>query len=166
MPLALVEPRIVYRPHVPRRIEEVPEEFRGLLRALAQGKERWPLYVWGPPGAGKSCGSLCLVDRVPPIRIYGAVEDYVSWVLAKDWRWSAIEEARLVVVDELAQRSSPTPLEVEVLRRLADWREHRPSIWIGNHPPERIRDAYDDRLYSRVCSGTTYELVGDDRRFA
>ena len=142
----------------------MPDELRGILRTLAKGEGRWPLYLYGQPGTGKTCSSLALVDRVLPIRLYATVETLVQWMLGKTWQWRELENARLLVIDELGQRTEATDIEYAAVKAAADAREHQPAIYISNHPPERMRDFYDSRVFSRICSGGWYELTGPDHR--
>lgn len=78
--------------------------------------------------------------------------------------WYYASQAPLVVVDELAVRATDTDREYAAVARMADLREHRPSLWISNHRPEVLREAYDARVYSRLTCGTVVALNGRDRR--
>lgn len=48
----------------PRELAEVPPLLRQYVDELRAGRRKWPLFLHGPVGSGKSCAALCLVDRV------------------------------------------------------------------------------------------------------
>jgi DNA replication protein DnaC len=79
--------------------------------------------------------------------------------------WRAVEQADLVVLDELCGRSKETELEYQAVKRLAGLRDLKPAIYVSNLPPEALRDTYDERIYSRLACGTVFKLDGKDRRF-
>ncbi|KKM63048.1 hypothetical protein LCGC14_1515430, partial [marine sediment metagenome] len=54
--------------------------------------------------------------------------------------------------------------DYSAVKQFTDWRECRPVIYLSNHGPEEIERIYDERLQSRLTSGTVYELVDRDRR--
>lgn len=166
---------------IPRTASLIEPALRSLIGLLLGGAKPWPLFLCGPAGRGKTCAALAILDRVEIIyRIpdcdavicyqsvwYGTVEDLVQMVLSRDdERWREIGAAALVVIDELGLRSSDSDLEYIALKRAADLREFSPTVWISNQEPEGIRRLYDDRIYSRICSGTWYKVGGADRRFA
>lgn len=148
----------------PRVVERINPELRDLLVRMAAGQERWPLYLFGTAGVGKTCATLWLMDQVPE-SYFCTPQKAIEWVLAgnRDW-WGRIATGTLVIVDEIGLRSAVSDLEYSAVKQLADAREHRPAIWIGNHEPARIRDQYDDRIYSRICCGPWFELTGPDQR--
>lgn len=151
-------------PHMPRAAERIRPELRHLLEALAAGKARWPLYLYGPPGRGKTCAALWLMDQVPG-SLFTTPERCVQWLLRREEAiWEECRNYVLAVVDELGCRSRDSDLEYVALKRLADALDGLPTIWIANHPPERIGTIYDERIYSRICCGTWFHLEGPDQR--
>jgi DNA replication protein DnaC len=154
----------VLKEDTPRLPEQIAPDLLALLRRLAVGELRWPLYLYGPTGRGKTCAALWLMDQVPG-SLFCTAERLVQWVLEHARSsWELAGDSPLVMVDELGLRSRDSDLEYVAVKQMADLREHRPAIWICNHPPNSIRSTYDDRIYSRICSGTWYELTGADRR--
>ena len=152
-------------PLLPRDREKIEPGLLALMLALAHGRERWPLFLYGPTGRGKTCAAVWLCDRVP-YSVYTTADRAAQWLLRRDDSiWQTYREAPLLVIDELGLRSCDSDLEYVAVKRLADCREHLPAIWISNHDPRRIAEIYDERIYSRICSGTWYCLEGEDRRF-
>jgi len=162
--LRLTERECRPKEHIPRVSTKVDPTLWRLLLELANGEQRWPLYMYGATGTGKTCAALCLVDRVVD-SIYTPADRLAEWTLHNDaYAWQHAGAVGLVVIDELGLRSRNSDLEYISVKRMADVREHRAAIWISNHKPDDIRQIYDDRIYSRICSGVWYELTGDDRR--
>lgn len=142
----------------------VPPALRKIFGNLCAGKIPWPLFLHGKAGRGKTCAALTLLDRVP-WSCWETVETLVNRILAKDEStWRYMGESPLVIVDELGIRSSNSDLEYVAVKRLADLREYRPTVWISNHEPDSVRELYDDRIFSRICCGTWFCLNGTDRR--
>jgi DNA replication protein DnaC len=127
---------------------------------------KWPLYLHGPAGTGKTCAVLAFADRVP-YSTYWTAEETVEWILGHaESMWRNAGGAPLLIVDELGVRSTSGDLQYQAVKRLADLRaQGRATIWVSNHVPEAIKKLYDDRIYSRICCGTWFELAGNDRRF-
>jgi len=163
---------------VPRVESEIPGGLLVRLRLLAASDRNdslnvfgWPLYLYGPTGIGKTCAALWLVDQVPT-SAYLMTDKLVDEVYRQDSIvWQMAPEWLLLVVDEIGSRSKEEDgyswqREKAAVKRMADIREHLPTIWISNKPPEDVRKLYDDRIYSRLCSGTVIRMEGRDRRFA
>ena len=131
-----------------------------------RGELPWPLLLWGSTGSGKTCAALLMVDAVPS-SVYMTLDDLaaVAFDEAAAAIWSLGRESLLVAVDELGARQQDFDREYRALKRMADLREHRSAVWISNHSPARLREIYDDRIYSRLCCGTVVEVTGPDRRF-
>ena len=162
---------------VPRVESEIPDGLLARLHLLADGERNdsmnvygWPLYLYGPTGIGKTCAALWVVDQVPTSAYLTTDKlvdevyrpDSIVWQMATDWL--------LLVVDEIGSRSKDEDgfswqREKAAVKRMADIREHLPTVWISNKPPKHVRRLYDDRIYSRLCSGTVIRMEGVDRRF-
>lgn len=150
---------------IPRSEHLIDRDLLALLRGLAAGEEPWPLYIYGSAGRGKSCAALWFLDQVPG-SLYATPETLVRWVLTRDEEiWRRVPDYALTIVDDIGIRSSDSDLEYVAMKRMSDAREHLPAIWVSNHPPEKIREVYDDRVHSRICCGTWFEVEGDDRRW-
>lgn len=142
----------------------VDERLRNLLRALCQGKEKWPLFLHGPAGTGKSSAGLALCDYAPTAtfltlddvcdRIMRGEHDLEEWLASK----------HLAVLDELGTRNKATDLPYTAAKKFCDARHGMPAIYISNLPPSQIAVLFDDRIASRVLCGTWFELSGADRR--
>jgi DNA replication protein DnaC len=161
-PVEALEFRV--QPQIPRFIDAIPDLLRADIRDLLKGAADWPLYLFGEAGTGKTCAGLCMVDRIEGAA-YITVDRAIGWILDHDkgaWEW--MERASLVVCDELGLRSRDSDLEYTAMKRLADIREHRRAVWISNHPPSKIVELYDERVYDRICTGTLHHLTGASRR--
>jgi hypothetical protein len=166
-----------------RRAGAVDCELMGLFRRLAHGGAKWPLFLYGPAGSGKTCAALALTDLVQTT-FYGTPEDLCTIILkGGPRRWApskaeivyrddrpalvAIPAERLVVLDELGARSKITDLHYSAVKEFLDSRElghNRVGIYISNLEPDKLVGVYDDRIASRLLCGTWFELAGKDRR--
>lgn len=158
--------------------------------------ESKPVYLWGPPGAGKTAiaGSVCIEEAK---RVAAAKQVAPEIVGAGMWMSavqiiSLIRRARFdkgVVLPGATQEVSEGHLwdrfgrkqllvvddigvggagetDYEILWRLADIRQRLPTIYTSNFSPAQILERYDSRIQSRLCCGTVIELRGKDRRLA
>jgi len=80
------------------------------------------------------------------------------------WRRLADPDLRLAVIDEIGLRTQQTDREYLALKRAADLLEWTPVIWISNLSPEELHQAFDDRVFSRLCCGTICHATGPDQR--
>lgn len=149
---------------IARDREAVEPRLRDRIGQLLSGRLPWPFYLCGPAGRGKTCAALCLVDAVP-WAVFTTAEQWADALYQRDHiLWRRAREAPLVAIDEIAKREDTHGRERSALCRLADIRQYRPTVWISNHPPERLLQLFDDRVHSRLCCGTKYWLGGVDRR--
>ena len=186
-PLPMVPVRQRIKPEIERTMKAVDPKLVAVFRKLAIGEARWPLYLWGPSGTGKTRAALALCDFVRWADYYTI--DSVIEVLkgernetqcqfelqADDCGFQHESHVRrscgnldLAVFDELGAQSA-NEFHYRAVRWLADRRDERPgreAIYTSNCSPEELQAVYDDRICSRVLCGTVFELVGDDRRFA
>jgi DNA replication protein DnaC len=165
-----------------RVLEEVPPALWRLLIELCDGQHKWPLYLYGPPGAGKSCAALCLVDRIPGAKFFhmpaldeqvraikqGTAEWYETgrggtWTM-KGW-WNYIANLPLLVLDDVGLPEVSSDTQAETLFMALEAREGKPLICTSNINENDIETTYNSRVQSRMCSGTIYNLMGRDRRF-
>lgn len=78
----------------------------------------------------------------------------------KDWNDSV-----LGVCDEIGSRNTVSDAHYEILKKLIDLRESKPSVYISNLAPNRIAEVYDDRIASRLQGGTVIDMTNwPDRR--
>jgi len=135
------------------------------LDKLITGKLRWPLYLYGKTGRGKSCAIVALLNRIPYsffVRHEVLIDEFVSERGRLPQRFC---EAPIVAVDEVGGRAIVNEWDYGAVKSLADKREGKAMIWISNLDPEALCRLYDDRIWSRLCCGTHFELTGTDQRF-
>ncbi|HEX4129733.1 MAG TPA: hypothetical protein VHZ24_06800 [Pirellulales bacterium] len=156
-------------PACDRSLALVDQELRRVLDALAAGRGRWPLFLHGEPGAGKTCATLSLCDVVETAA-YATLEEIVSRTLANDESLvRRFSSKALIVVDEIGARQKIGDAQYSALKNVLDVRElahNRVGIYISNVTPTRIAELFDDRIASRLLCGTCFELLGTDRRFS
>jgi DNA replication protein DnaC len=163
------KPRLL--PSVPRTMKAVDSELVGIFRDLVAGRRRWPLFLHGSVGRGKSAASLALCDFAETAEFFTVEE-----ICGVDMRGSDAERLRLkdglrkaslFIIDELGTRSKVSDLPYMAVKRCLDEREafqRRRLIAISNLPLDKLKDMYDARISSRLSAGTVFELKGHDRR--
>lgn len=158
-----------------------PEAVREVERVIQQS--RWPLYVFGQQGRGKSC-LAALVHQVWPSRaVWFDVSDLLSQVktcrrdgsvdvAGPDGRifefteaalFDRLANAGLLVLDDLGCRT-PTDVDIEILTRAVNARSGKPLIVTSNLKPDELNTAFGARLASRLLAGVPLCLSGSDRR--
>jgi chromosomal replication initiation ATPase DnaA len=169
-------------PGVERHFHLLPEELRHIIEALCDGHGRWPLFLHGKVGRGKSYAALCLFDRVGGsefwsmpdfIEKYRRVKDGREWwsnignggYWTVDSWWQYITRLPLLVLDDVALHEENNQIQTETLFRALEARTRLPLVVTSNRDPDGIGLSYDDRIRSRLCCGTIYELEGDDLRY-
>ncbi len=138
---------------------------------LVTGKDRWPLYLYGEPGRGKTMACLCLCDIVANARYYTPSRLMDICSQKRVWLPWGVEGRRymqidLAILDEVGA-GNVNDFHYQMVKGFADDRElrhHRVAVYVSNLPPDAIRGKYDDRIASRILCGTLYELTGVDRR--
>jgi hypothetical protein len=154
-------------PGLLRNMALVPTPLITLFRQLLAGNARWPLYLHGPAGGGKTCAALALCDWVETAT-YVTTEDLAAAQMSdRGADWQAVQTKGLAVLDELGERERVGDLQHTVVKKFADLREvyaGRVAIYISNLRPSQLPSLYDDRVCSRILSGTRFELAGEDRR--
>jgi chromosomal replication initiation ATPase DnaA len=140
---------------------------------LAAGRARWPLFLFGSVGSGKTSAALALCDVVATAAYFTAEGLRSSTMPESDplvvrQLWETIETKGLIVVDEIGARSQITDFGYQTLKRAVDARDQhagRAAVYISNLGPGELERLYDERLASRLFCGTRFELTGKDRRF-
>jgi len=130
----------------------------------------WPLYLYGDTGVGKTCAAKWMLNQVPKsaylthfgLRQRAYLPEALIWTIARTYN--------LVVIDEVGTASQEEDgygwkREKDAVKRFADQRGGRATIWLSNKSAEELLQLYDDRIHSRLCSGTVVHLTGPDRRF-
>lgn len=178
IPLRLASrPRPLFSPMKVRDIEEIHPNLRGALKLLCHGELPWPLYIFGPPGTGKTCAALCLLDYAgglyftPQILCQDLLAASKEQLQTEGGRkltprsiWAEIASTKLLVLDELGTRGKATDWQYECVKRSIDEREGKPFVAMSNLDLDTLATIYDDRVASRLAAGTALHLDGNDRR--
>lgn len=149
------------------------------LTELAQGRCRWPLFLTGDVGSGKTCAALRMIDiyggwylTVPKlldrlIRAQKRELEYFSPTCVRTVLpyevWGEIRTMNLVVLDELGTRRDVSDHHYESVLRFLQEREGKPTIYISNLSVAQLGKLYDERVRSRLAFGTSVTLKGDRR---
>ncbi len=157
----------------------MPTALRLAIRRLITAEAPWPLVLTGPPGVGKTCGALVLLDysggAYYTVRGLNALmiqsqHGRLEWThegrggtLWPEKLWAKIAREPLVVLDELGVRGV-TDFHYENVQQLIEERNQRPLVVISNSPLADLARVYDDRIASRMAAGTVLHLEGDDLR--
>ena len=151
-------------PRDPIRVDDnVQDAFGGLCR----GQARWPLFLHGDTGTGKTIAAICMVDV-----LYGCMWtdlDSLCELLVTHGSWKHIEESEAAVLDEIGGRDNVTSVDADAVKKFLDIREcncNRVGIYVSNHSPDAIRQLYRKRIASRLLCGTVVETTGIDQRKA
>ena len=125
------------------------EEF---INALT--KSKWPVYIHGKPGRGKTSAAAAAYRRWHPgrptwlrlgawIRLIQACKDepqnFGGTVIpfGADHFWDTrIIAPSLLIVDDLGVRTATEP-QRDIITELMDLRRGKPTIYTGNHSPAR-----------------------------
>lgn len=162
-------------------VEGIPPTIRQSLRGCAEGRQRWPLYIYGPPGTRKTWSSLITVDWAGGLyATAAALADHytdIRWgrvlhsgsgglkFTTEDF-WRRLSGVNLLVIDELGIRNNPTDNEFAAVHGALEARSGKPLLLIANAPPAQLGLLYDERIVSRCMAGTIVEVVGEDSRSA
>lgn len=152
-----------------RSVSETSPALLEIFKGLVSGKVKWPLFLYGKVGRGKTSSSLVLCDVADSAGYYtvSGLMDLTMQDPEEAFRqWEFIRRAEVAVLDELGDRDKIGDLEYSTVKRFADHREGMPAVYISNAPPETLHKIYDDRISSRLLCGTWFELTGEDRRMA
>ena len=158
------------KPQLARDMRLVDTALVEKFRNLVSGKLRWPLYLYGPSGVGKTRAVLCLADFADSAS-YHTAEELADVAMGQDARaeWERITSKELAIVDEIGERQKVGDLAYTTLKRFADIREESHNgvaIFSSNCTPGELHKLFDDRIASRLLCGTVFHLTGKDRRFA
>jgi DNA replication protein DnaC len=163
-------------------LEQVSPAVRDAIRRC-HAQRRWPLYLWGSPGTGKTCAAAVayrlwkpsaawmslseMCDTLKafstsPLQLVPSGDRSVELTLAGFWR--RLGHLGLVVIDEIGTREA-TAHRYDAFRDLLQTRTGKPLIITGNlNPAESLVRIYDDRILSRITAGVIVEVKGPDRR--
>ena len=164
-------------PNKVRDREQVDPALGVTITACTLGLQSWPLYIWGEAGSGKTCAALLVCDWAGRA-VYYTQADLCNELIAAGngshtWTgaykmtvpeiWRAWERANVTVLDELAERTTVSDYQCEVVKRAIDLRENKPSIVISNRSIAEIANIFGDPIASRLGGGTSVKCKGDRR---
>lgn len=176
-PLKL-RPPIWPMPIKAREWNRIDQRLRAAMISLFEGKRAWPLFLHGEPGSGKSCAGLAVVDwcghgiyvnmKHLCEGLIDAQQGRVAFEMSgvtENLLWGDWAAANLCVLDEVGLREKASDHHYETLLKALDSRidAGRPLIVISNVDHVEIAKLYDDRIGSRIASGTVVQVSGDRR---
>ncbi len=154
----------------PRSCQQVAAPLLEIFRQLVTGQARWPLYLWGLEGRGKTLALLSLCDLVSDSRYFTPnilmnectqAPAYLPW--GDEGRRHHIQ---LAIMDEVGS-GDVNAFHFDMVLAFVDERERRHNrvgAYASNLSPEEMKRKYDPRVASRMLCGTIYKLTGPDRR--
>lgn len=142
-------------------------------------KERFPIYLFGPVGTGKSCAAVALYTHWPRpgtnnydwddphFCVSAELTGRLARMESKGKEYKRIASANVFILDDIGRRKL-TDEQAELLLEIIELRGNKPTIYTGNHPPEELAEKLgDDRISSRILRGmNTVEFTGVDRRLS
>lgn len=155
---------------------------QAILSAIADN--RWPIYLCGPVGTGKTCAAACLYRgwsrsavwyecadvvsdvfecRTNKTHTITRVNDRTSYQEGEQTIFRLIAETSLLVLNDFGLRQ-PSDAVYEILIRIVDRRLGKPLVVTSNLDPEQLANVFDDRVASRLLRGAVIHAVGGDRR--
>jgi DNA replication protein DnaC len=137
--------------------------------------------LWGEVGTGKTAAVLCFNDHCGGLyfslsefnaEAVAAMKDELYWEwsnypekpVTEQVFWDAIQHCGVLTLDDIGTRTDVTEAMYDRLKKALDLRDHKPLIVTSNLGEEAIAEFYDDRIASRLLSGTVVHLGGEDRR--
>lgn len=170
----------------------IDQRLRDVIRKAAAGAVKWPLFVVGKPGSGKTCAGLCVADHVegsgfwPWDEFWRFLNDVnmgravtqvpgkknpngytepghsITWTSAR-W-WAAFRSLPVAIVDDIGLRASANDTQYEAMKRALDEREGLPLILMSNLDEAGIGTIFDLRVMDRISCGTVVKLEGKSLR--
>ena len=160
----------------PRESNRVVKSVGERINEVIRGNQPWPILLDGPAGCGKTCAALCVLDWGSGFYVTAA--DLCSFLIEAQqgratWSsgyartpheiWKDWGGAECVVLDEIGSRDKVSDHHYETIKRAIDLRENMPAVYVSNLSMEDLAKVYDDRIASRLASGTRIEMTGDRR---
>jgi DNA replication protein DnaC len=169
-------PGRTWLPEKERRPEDVEKGKADEIRSVLFGEEPVPLLLCGPPGTGKTCVALVLLDYYGGLYCdfeewcedvrdaeFGRLTNSMGQLVFRRTVWRAWREANIAVMDDIGLRGDVRDFQLQAFKRALDCREAKPVIVITNLGWQRIVKVFDERIVSRLGAGTRVEFVRDRR---
>ena len=148
------------------------ESIRKVVRQAIELR-RYPIYLHGPAGVGKSSLMRLVFDAARAAEgvwaIWRRADEALYDLATSNGIDRASQKALLhkcghLFLDDLGTRQ-PSPQMYSDLFDLLEARARRP-LWVtSNVSPEGLGHmGYDDRIYTRMLMGTVIEIQGDNQR--
>lgn len=163
-------------PEQERDPKQLDPHVREVMLESWNGKNRWPLFLFGEAGSGKTCASLIMLDNARSNTHYNLSDwsDHLRMAKSGDlYEFGYIKSLKEVrkswwlpqicVIDEIGERKESSDHMTESLKRAIDWRKNYPLILISNRHPSQLASIYGDPIVSRISEGTLLEFSGDRR---
>ncbi|MCR9202666.1 MAG: DnaA/Hda family protein [Planctomycetaceae bacterium] len=169
------------------KVEQIPIAVRETVNGLKE-TNKWPLYLCGPVGTGKTMTAAVLYGKFPSLPMWHRADDLLTSVstgrvsrvsVDKQNEFgevsrgvvpfpifaSRVASASCLFLDDLGTRR-PTEGMCAALFDLLEWRKGRPIVITSNKQPDELTQSgwFDDRIYSRFAAGTVIKIEGSDRR--
>lgn len=158
----------------------IADSLRATIRGCINGEQAWPLLIFGPAGAGKTSAALCVLDFATGSyhtasglcsMLIQSQQGRLEWVyegrggtIWPEKMWSRIASMPFVALDEIGGRDRVTDHHYEAVKTMLDVRQGKPLMVLSNLGLPELEKIYDDRIASRLASGTVVRLEGKDRR--
>lgn len=150
---------------------KIPDKLKHAL-SVALDSAKWPIYLHGPAGVGKTSAAACVYRLWPK----GLCFLWPASTLLADLARAradgthglirnSVTDAGLIVIDDIATRE-PTAAQLDAMLLVLTWRGNKPLIITGNLNPSQLSATTDRRVASRVCGGVVIECGGADMRLA
>jgi DNA replication protein DnaC len=141
-----------------------------------------PCYLWGPVGSGKTYILYALLKYFQEQNRGGILTTFSDLLLrirqSYDRKFTDQEtereiirscrETRIFMIDDLsATADKETDFSLRILNSILDHRVNNclPTYFTSNRPPEEIKKAFDERIFSRIVGNCEIvKVVGKDRR--
>lgn len=138
-------------------------------------RPRW-LYIWGPPGSGKSAGAAWIMRRAITrgcachwIPLRDAVRDYYDAMGREEPSpvWAHLSRP-FVVLEDLGTHREDLPSHEDPIQMFVEERHTSPDgfqVVTSNWSPDELRQIPGhERIASRVLSGHDLPMLGPDAR--
>ncbi len=143
-----------------------PFQRKAIDDALELG--RWPWYFHGPAGRGKTYIAAAIYrhwagDSAAFWMTHKVLYDFVMDRHTAHSILNSVRAADLLILDDIAVRE-PSGAQLDALLQILNARDGKPLIVTGNLAPRELNAVLDERCGSRICGGSVFEVLGDDRR--